>query len=160
MKNILASHSMLDNLLEQEQTLQFTTFSNDDAHGIGERLYQLAKERKLPIVIDITRNGQCLYHAALEGSSVDNDHWIQRKSNVAARFSHSSHYINLYLKHLESTIEDTYLLDSCNYAAHGGSFPIILKGTGVIGTITVSGLPSEDDHALVIEVLNAWINEV
>ena len=41
------------------------------------------------------------------------------------------------------------------YAAHGGAFPILLRGTGCIGTVAVSGLPQLEDHRLVVEALEA-----
>lgn len=40
------------------------------------------------------------------------------------------------------------------YAAHGGAFPIRLRGmdfTSPVGVIVVSGLPQEDDHQLVVD---------
>ena len=143
-------------LLEQEQTLVFDTFSFETAHKLGEQLYQTAYARKLPVAIDISRCGQQLYHAALPGSTADNDAWILRKSNVVMRFGHSSYYWGLYLEKSELTLVDNFFLDPYDFAAHGGAFPIILKDTGVIGTITVSGLPSEADHALVVEILESY----
>lgn len=44
-------------------------------------------------------------------------------------------------------------LDPLEVSAHGGSFPIRVAGTGVIGAITVSGLASQDDHAMIVSVL-------
>ncbi|MET8912572.1 heme-binding protein, partial [Micromonospora sp. NPDC004551] len=41
---------------------------------------------------------------------------------------------------------------------HGGCFPIILKGTGPVGTVTVSGLPQLDDHRLAVEALELFLN--
>jgi uncharacterized protein (UPF0303 family) len=40
-----------------------------------------------------------------------------------------------------------------HFAWDGGSFPIAVAGTGVIGTLTVSGLPDIEDHALAVEGL-------
>ena len=39
------------------------------------------------------------------------------------------------------------------FAAHGGAFPILVRGTGCIGTVAVSGLPQLEDHRLVVETL-------
>ena len=50
-----------------------------------------------------------------------------------------------------------YLLDEREYAAHGGAFPVIVRGVGVVGTVTVSGLPQEEDHRLVVSVLRAFL---
>jgi uncharacterized protein (UPF0303 family) len=38
-------------------------------------------------------------------------------------------------------------------APHGGAFPIIIRGVGVVGTITVSGLPQAEDHAFVVRMI-------
>jgi uncharacterized protein (UPF0303 family) len=44
-------------------------------------------------------------------------------------------------------------LPVADYASHGGSFPLAVLGTGVVGSVTVSGLPQRDDHELVVEAL-------
>ncbi len=35
----------------------------------------------------------------------------------------------------------------------------MLRGTGAIGTITVSGLPGPDDHALVVQALETYLKK-
>lgn len=37
------------------------------------------------------------------------------------------------------------------------SFPIILAGTGIVGTITVSGLSPQDDHKLAVESIRNFL---
>jgi uncharacterized protein (UPF0303 family) len=43
------------------------------------------------------------------------------------------------------------------YAAHGGAFPVHVEGVGVVGAVTVSGLPQADDHALVTEAIGTFL---
>ena len=33
-----------------------------------------------------------------------------------------------------------------------------MKGVGVVGTVTVSGLPQQEDHALVVRVLAEYLD--
>lgn len=48
-------------------------------------------------------------------------------------------------------------IDPLDYADHGGSFPVRIAGSGVVAAITVSGLKSEEDHAMIVEVLEAHL---
>jgi uncharacterized protein (UPF0303 family) len=89
---------------------------------------------------------------ALPGVTPDNVQWVRRKRNLVLRYFRSSYAIGLDLKAKGKTVADNGLLDA-DYAPHGGSFPINVKGTGCIGSVTVSGLPQRDDHNLVVEAL-------
>jgi uncharacterized protein (UPF0303 family) len=102
---------------------------------------ETARRKALPIAIDVTVNQQQLFHAALPGSSPDNDRWVLRKSRVAARFFKSSLAIATELRIKGKTIDEVWGLPSAEYAPYGGSVPVLVKGSGVIGAITVSGLP-------------------
>ena len=148
---------LLTELEEQEQVLQFTNFNNDTAWEIGKLLADKARERNYPVTIDITRNGQQLFHCAMEGTSPDNDQWILRKNRVVNRFHISSYRMGIKLRIAGKSMEDAYFISSQEYAAHGGAFPIRIKGSGVVGTITVSGLPQKDDHGLLTEVLKEYL---
>jgi uncharacterized protein (UPF0303 family) len=93
----------------------------------------------------------------MTGTSIDNGEWIRRKNNVVLRFGHSSYFVGRTLNDIGLTMEEKYLLSSQEYAPHGGAFPLIIRGVGVIGTVTVSGLPQEEDHALVVTVLKQFV---
>lgn len=147
----------LSQLLQLEQELQFAKFNEVVAWQIGSQLVEQGRKAKLPITIDITRGNHQLFHASLPGTAADNDEWVKRKVRLVNRFGHSSFYMGQMLKHKGKTIEQSYLIPESEFAAHGGCFPIIVKGTGMVGTITVSGLPQEEDHKLVVESIRAFI---
>lgn len=150
---------ILKQLLQEEQDLQFMKFNEDDAWKLGSQLVEVARSRNLPVTIDITRGTHQLFHASMCGTSADNDAWVKRKVNIVHRFGHSSWYIGQLLKSKGKRIEDAYLLPESEYAAHGGCFPILVKGTGMVAAITVSGLPQEDDHKLVVEAIRKYLAE-
>jgi uncharacterized protein (UPF0303 family) len=144
---------ILDKLLNEEKQLQFTNFNEDTAWEIGCWLVDYAVQNELPITIDIRRGAQQLFHASRPGTSVDNDEWVERKVRLVNRFGHSSFYIGQLLKHEGKSIEEMFLIPENEYAPHGGCFPIIIRGTGAVGTITVSGLAQEDDHSVVVRAI-------
>ena len=150
---------LLEKLLLEEEELQFTSFNEVIAWEIGSQLVEEAITRNLPISIDITRGEQQLFHASRPGTSADNDAWIKRKVRLVRRFGHSSFYMGQLLKSQNKSIEEKYLLSEREYGPHGGCFPVIIKGSGVIGTITVSGLAQEEDHALVVGVMRAYLKQ-
>ncbi len=148
---------ILERLLSEEKRLQFTNFNEEDAWEIGCWLVEHAIQNELPITIDIRRGEHQLFHASRPGTSADNDEWVKRKVRLVNHFEHSSFYISQLLKSEGKSIEEMFLLSESEYAPHGGCFPIITKGTGVVGTITVSGLPQEDDHKVVVQAIKHYL---
>lgn len=148
---------LLKQLLQEEEELQFSRFNEDTAWEIGNALIQLAIRDRLPVTVDITRGEHQVFHASRPGTSADNDEWVRRKIRLVNRFGHSSFYIGQLLKSRGKSLEEAYLISESTYAPHGGCFPIIVKGTGMIGTITVSGLPQEDDHRLVVDTIRDYL---
>lgn len=151
------NQQQLQLLLQQESELQFAEFTNDTAVAIGLKLVEAARARSCSVTVDVCRNGQQLFHCALPGTSADNDDWIKRKNNVVNRYGHSSLYVGTQFRAKGTTFEESSRLDPGQYAAHGGAFPIIIRNVGVVGTVTVSGLPQVEDHALVVEVLREFL---
>jgi uncharacterized protein (UPF0303 family) len=144
-------------LMADETRLVFSHFDHDTAWQLGSRLRAEALEQHLPIAISIRRNGQCLFHAALPGSSADNDAWLLRKAAVAERYGHSSYYVGCKFRADGLDFDVDSRLDVATFAAHGGAFPLLLAGGGCIGTVAVSGLPQVDDHRFVVTQLEAFL---
>jgi uncharacterized protein (UPF0303 family) len=147
----------LEALLAEEERLTFPRFDYQTAWDLGSALRAQALAGQLPLVISIRRNGQRLFHAALPGSAADNDAWVERKSAVVDRFGHSSYYIGCKYRAEGKDFDTDSRLDTNRFAAHGGAFPIIIRGTGPAGVIAVSGLPQIEDHQFVVGALERFL---
>jgi uncharacterized protein (UPF0303 family) len=147
---------LIARLEQQERELTFGRFDNTDAWRLGSLLVEMAAERGLPVAIDIRRGTQQLFHAALPGSTADNDAWIERKVRVVQRFGASSYLVGRRLAAKGQRLDGDLGVDPARYAAHGGAFPVRVPDVGVVGVITVSGLPQADDHALVVEAVRRF----
>ena len=144
----------LTNALEQqEKALVFSRFDEDTAYTLGQSIRTLAAARKAPVVIDIRTANRRLFFAALPGSAPTNDEWARRKGNISLLEHCSSLLAGKRLEAKGNVIGPDIGLDPLDYAAHGGSFPVRVQGVGVVAVITVSGLPSRDDHELIVSVL-------
>ncbi len=142
-------------IARQEALLRFAHFDEESAWRLGSRLREMARARELPIVIDIRRFGQPLFYSALAGTSPDNAEWARRKANAVARFHRSSYAVGLELQLKNTSLLEKFGLTLTEFAAHGGGFPLAVEGAGVVGSVTVSGLPQRDDHELVVEAICA-----
>jgi uncharacterized protein (UPF0303 family) len=148
----------LERVSLQERELQLTRMDEQMAWEIGTRLRTMAEERGLSIVVDVRRFGQPLFYTALKGTTPDNVSWVHRKSNVVARFHRSSYGVGLTMKSKNDSLEARGLPIN-EYASHGGSFPLAVKDAGIVGSVTVSGLPQRADHELVVEALCALLGK-
>ncbi|MGF6758796.1 heme-degrading domain-containing protein [Paraburkholderia sp. GAS334] len=147
----------LQSILAQEKALVFPRFDADRAWQVGAYLHEVAKARGLALAIDVRTFGQPLFFSALDGATPDNVDWARRKGNVVAHFRRSSYAIGLRMQQAGSTLAEKHGLPASEYASHGGAFPLTVAGAGVIGSVTVSGLPQRADHELVVEALCALL---
>lgn len=152
---------MIENDLEkialQEQRLQFAAFNASVAWELGCALKAAAEKRGAAVAIDIQLHGHPLFFYAMPGTTPDNSEWIRRKRNVVMRYHRSSYSIGLKHDRARTTLHSTTGLDLRDYSTHGGCFPLMLTGTGCVGTITISGLPQREDHSLVVSVLQEYL---
>jgi len=147
----------LDRIAQQERELVLPKLDAEVAWDLGSRLRTMAHERALAVVIDVRRFGQPLFYAAMEGTTPDNPEWVRRKGNVVARFHRSSYAVGIREKMKGVSLAESQGLPLSDYATHGGSFPLSVAGTGIVGSGTVSGLPMRADHELVVEALCAML---
>ncbi|CAH0536085.1 heme-degrading domain-containing protein [Vibrio marisflavi] len=148
----------LEALLEQEKQIAFSEFNHETAWQLGCALKHAAEELSVSVTIEVYAFEQVLFSYAMLGTSIDNLDWMRRKRETVMRFGHSSFYIGQYNASKNRDFESQLHIDAQQYCAHGGSFPIRLKSGGLIGAVTVSGLPQQDDHNLVFTALKQQID--
>ena len=122
-------------------------FDEDTALQLGLILLDLAKGK--PVVINIRNAHRTYFHAALPGSQANNDGWARRKGNTTLLHGAASMYVTLRYAERERTLT-TDGVSGADYALAGGAVPIRITGTGLVAVATISGLPEQEDHALVV----------
>ncbi|RIX50062.1 heme-degrading domain-containing protein [Paenibacillus nanensis] len=142
---------------KEEQELHFKSFTNVTALQVGLTIIEEAKRQEKNITAEIYCQGQRLFAHAMEGTSAENEDWIRRKNNVVNHFGQSSWHVALLARQEGTTLEERDGLPLSDYVGAGGGFPLIVEGKGHIGTITVSGLPDQEDHDLLIASLRRFL---
>ena len=136
-------------LEQQEEELVFDSFDHRDAWRLGSLLAERALSASAGVAIDIRRPGLILFRAALPGSTPDQESWIDGKSAVVLRMEGSTAL--LAERFAEHGIDASRgWLPMPAYAIAGGSFPVRVRGVGVVAAVTVSGLSSDADHDLIV----------
>ncbi|MEE3954477.1 heme-degrading domain-containing protein [Peribacillus frigoritolerans] len=146
----------LDNV---ENELQFDTFTNEDSLNLGMTLIDYAKENNKAVAIHIERNRVPLFTHLMDGTSEENVFWLYRKKRIVDHYNRSSHYIRARFEEHGTTHDESSLLQSSDYQAVGGSFPIRIKGVGVIGSVTVAGLTPQLDHDYAVEGVKRFLKK-
>ncbi|AOY01343.1 heme-degrading domain-containing protein [Jeongeupia sp. USM3] len=144
-------------IAEQEALLQFDRFDADAAFELGSRLRDAATAYGTPVAIEIWQNGSPLFFFAMPGTAPSNADWLRRKRNTVWHFGRSSYAIGLKLAHSGDSLAGKHALAERDYAAHGGAFPLAIRGTGIVGSIAISGLPQRDDHGVVVAVIAEYL---
>ncbi len=143
----------IERLALQERRLQFTIFDARTAWKVGLALKAAGEARSAPIAVDIQLWSMPLLSFALPGAAPENFDWVRRKRNAVKHFHRASYAIGRALARDGKTLRDIGDLPERDYAVHGGAFPILLKGTGCVGAVTISGLPQREDHEMVVAAL-------
>ena len=146
-------------IAKQEEELRFAAFSEADAWALGSLMREAAVERKLPFVIDIRIGNRPLFYTALPGTTPDNPEWVRRKVNTVYRFHKSSYRVAREYQLQGKAFDTSRGIDPMEFAPAGGGFPILLAGTGVVGAVTVSGVPQRQDHGFVVEMLCKFLSK-
>lgn len=142
-------------ITEQEQRLVLPRFDANDAWELGCALRSLVEARGAAVTIEIRIAKETVFFVAMPGTTPGNADWARRKRNSTELLHKSSYRIGRELERDDASLEAKLGLATRDHASHGGSYPLRVQGVGVVGTVTVSGLPQRDDHAVIVETLAA-----
>ncbi|WEK61525.1 MAG: heme-degrading domain-containing protein [Candidatus Microbacterium colombiense] len=149
----MSDDGWLKRLEAEHLELELTRFDRADAWHLGRAIAEHALAGSHPVAIDVRTAGGILFHASMPGATADNDEWVRRKAATALRFETSTALLEARVAAGGRDMFEPGWLDPAVYAVAGGAVPIRVSGVGVVAVATVSGLPSADDHDLVVQAL-------
>lgn len=140
-----------------DQHPDLDSFDHDAAWRVGSALTEQCRAAGHPVVITIWLGAQRVFHAALPGTSADNDRWAERKAGTVRHFALSSLEVAEKFAQVDPAMFFTmFALSPAEHAPAGGAVPITVRGS-LVGVLAVSGLASEEDHALALDALRAEV---
>ena len=136
---------------KQEQDLVLATFDEAVAFELGNAIRDRAMAEGLSLVVDVRTWDRQMFFAATAGTSADNAEWVRRKINTVRRFQRPSY--RMVLERGEVPFPPQSGADPADYVVAGGGFPIRVTGAGIVGCLTISGLPGREDHGVAVAAL-------
>lgn len=136
---------------QQEQDLVLAEFDEAVAFKLGSAIRDRALAEGLSLVVDVRSWDRQMFFAATAGTSAGNAEWVRRKINTVRRFQRASY--RMVLERGEAPFSPQSGADPADYVIAGGGFPIRVKGAGIVGCLTISGLPGRSDHGVAVAAL-------
>lgn len=147
----------------------FPHFTTEDIWALGGLLRERLLPNPAPVVISILLPSSptprvLFYTATHSGTAPDNDIWVSRKAKTVFRFGVPTWLMHVKFSGNEKAFAEKYGLgpeEAGGYAIHGGAVPIRVQGVeGVVGCVVVSGLKQDEDHGVVVEVLEQYLRSL
>ncbi|KAF7125703.1 hypothetical protein CNMCM5793_001996 [Aspergillus hiratsukae] len=161
---------------EASPSLHFRSFTSETAwalgHALRSRILSLPSAKRKPALVSIALVGtgtqpQVVFQCTTEpGVIPDNEAWVRRKRNTVLRWGVSSFLMRNRMltmfgvgpNELQEAFIKRFAVENASYVLSGGGFPIRLRGVeGLVGVIAVSGLQMEDDHQVIVETVEEFI---
>jgi uncharacterized protein (UPF0303 family) len=138
-----------DELLEHETSTRLPVLDESVAIELGQILLEKAAADGMEVAMEVHLRGRLVFRAALPGSDSENDRYLAGKLHAVNETGHASlHGSKVYRDGLAASgATDTRVPESGPF---GGGFPLRTLDGEVAGVALVSGLPEEDDHAMIV----------
>jgi uncharacterized protein (UPF0303 family) len=148
----MAAADDIELIKQQEQELVLPAFDEHVAFALGSAIYQRAQTEGLGLVVDIRTWDRQMFFAATPGTTADNAEWVRRKINTVRRFQKASYRL-VVERGGDAVFAETVNAPASDFVIAGGGFPLRVTGAGIIGAVTISGLPGRRDHGVAVDAL-------
>lgn len=144
--------ALMERIKVQESTYEFDYIDEELAMQMGIYVVRRARGLGKPVATRVTLNRRTLFACSMAGTKPESDNWIRRKENISYATNASSYYWECWCEQGTHPLEWRGMTYE-DYAPAGGCFPLCVKGVGMVGTLTISGMASHEDHALAFETV-------
>lgn len=146
-------------LTAHESRFLLDGFDHTSAWRLGQLMVERALDADASVIIEIRRPELVLFRAALTGTNAENEAWLDRKARTVFRYEASTALVGARFEAQGVDVWTAGWFDSDRFTVAGGSFPVRVRGVGVVAAVTVSGLTSDEDHDFIIASLDAYVRD-
>ncbi len=148
---------LLEIVIKQEEALQLDRIDAADAWQLGMILREMGLGIGRTMALRVSLLGAPVFHCGLGQPKPSFSRWIKRKEKGTLECWASSLRLKLEALTGGNSPED-HGFSASDAVFCGGCFPLRIKGLGVVGAITVSGLSDVQDHQLAADALAKFLN--
>ncbi|GHC67436.1 heme-binding protein [Limoniibacter endophyticus] len=140
-------------IIIQEAALERLPLAADTLLALARRMVESAPA---PLSVKIVVGRRTIVQISADGTNRDNEHFLDLKINTVFNCGHASLWWFHHLRSTGRTLADVAWADPSKVIDMGGGIPLLRDGQ-IVGAIAVSGLPHEDDHALIMSSLQFFL---
>ena len=142
-----------ERIAKQEALLRYETFTRDTALSLGLSIRELVGDvYHGGAAIRILEDGLVIFSCKMDGSSGENDWWMDRKLAVSRVTGTSS--LRAYVEAEAGLREAFWTARPDNFAACGGCIPVFpMDGSAPTCHVLVSGLQHQEDHQVIADAM-------
>jgi len=144
-------------LAREAEALVLPSLTQAQAIEIGEIAFAKARDRALPIIVEVRMGEWTVFKVAMTGSKPDNDSWVARKARVVLATGKSTIFERVSAEERGVDWHSETGLSEELHAIHGGGLALNVAGHGLAGILLISGLPQVEDHLLGVEVITEYL---
>jgi uncharacterized protein (UPF0303 family) len=144
----------VESILEDEKLISSFNWDRDSLLDFGAALAKHGRDKKLPLALAIYLEDVKIFQTFLEGTSANNELWVQRKINSVRATGHSTLHFRAVMD--KGAYGELGIENHLGDLACCGGGVAIHKDEKVFAVIIVSGLPHVDDHTTIMDTFKSW----